>query len=151
MKWKDLNDKKEIDLISFLKNYFIEKPNTTVFVGTDSQNFGRKTHYAIVIALYNDKKGAKIIYCKETFPVIRDGITRLLKEVEFSINIAQSLQAAGIYNKITIDVDLNEDKKYMSNKLLTTALGWAKGLGFDCRAKPNAFSASCCADMILKK
>lgn len=151
MTWNDLSNHKQIDMVAFVKNYLNEKPDTKLFIGCDSQTRGQFTHYAIVIVLYTEGKGGKVIYAREKFPVIKDNFTKLWKEMEYSLQLADDLHAVGIQKSLlTIDLDYNEDKKYFSNRVLVAALGWATGLGYACRQKPYAASASHVADMIVK-
>ena len=148
MKWKLLRNEKEVNLIDYIVDYLNEKPNTKIFIGTDSQNNGRKTKFAFVIVLYNEKKGGHIIYSTLITDLIKDRFTRLLKEVEHSINIADDLRLHKIDKPITIDIDLNLDKKFFSHVVLTTALGWVTSLGYECRTKPYAAASSKAADKL---
>lgn len=151
MKWKDLGTHKEIELVSFIKEYLIEKPETKLFIGTDSQNRGRKTNYALVIVLYNERKGGKVLFTKTSLSRIKDGFNRLFKEIEYSLEIAGVLSDSGISKSLlTIDMDYNIDKKYFSNSVLIAALGWATSLGYTCRSKPHSAAASHAADMLVK-
>lgn len=150
MIWKDLGNKNEINYIEFIKNYLNEKPDTKLYIGTDSQNRNKHTDYAFVIVLHYQNKGAKVIYSKLTLDRIKDSGTRLLKEVEYSLQIASELRDGGLDIPITIDIDFNPDERWLSNKFLTSAIGWVKGMGFECRAKPDAFCASYCADHLVK-
>lgn len=151
MKWFDLGTKKEIDLIEFIKNYLLEKPETKLFIGTDSQRRYKGVLYATVIVLYNERKGGKVLYSKLKVDPIKDNFTRLFKEIEISIGVGTMLMDNNIDQRLmAIDLDYNIDKKYFSNKLLTSALGWAESLGFKCRNKPEAVCASHCADMLVK-
>lgn len=152
MEWKDLSKHKSIDLVAYIKDYLIEKPDTQLFIGTDSQNKGRFTHYAFVVVLYNERKGGKILYARDKVNLIQDRFSRLWKEIEASLDIAQSLNNEGINKSLlTIDLDFNPDKKYYSNVVLSGAVGWAEGMGYKCRTKPNSAAASYAADMIVKK
>lgn len=151
MDWKDLGSKSAVELVPFTKDYLRRKPNTQLFIGTDSQRRKARVLYATVVVLYNDKKGAKVIYAKTSTPPIHDNFARLFKEVELSIEIADELRGSGIEQElIAIDLDYNEDKAYFSNKLLISALGWATSLGYTCRTKPSAFAGSYAADRLVK-
>lgn len=151
MIWKDLGNHQEVDLVDYIKNYLLQKPNTKLYIGTDSQRRGKRVAYATVIVLYNDRKGGKVLYAKEVIPAIKDNFTRLFREIELSLNIGTELVDSGINQRLmAIDLDYNEDKKYFSNRLLTSALGWATSLGFECRTKPNAVAASYASDKLVK-
>lgn len=151
MTWRDLGNKKEVNLIEYIKDYLIEKPETQLFIGTDSQRKGKRVAYASVIVLYNERKGGKVLYSKIFTPPIKDNFRRLFKEIELSLEIGVELMDKGIEQRLmSIDLDYNEDKKYYSNKLLTSALGWATSLGFKCRTKPDSVAASYCSDKLVK-
>lgn len=151
MNWKLLTDGSEIDLVNYVKEYIKVHRDTKIFIGTDSQNKGANTWYAAVILLYREGKGAHVLYSRIKHPRIKDMFAKLLKEVHYSIEVGEELRNAGINNVLTIDIDFNVDKRYESNKLLMSALGWCKGLGFETRHKPDASAASYAADMIVKK
>ena len=51
---------------------------------------------------------------------------------------------------VTCDLDLNPNPYWKSNMVHDTGVGVIKGSGFRCRTKPNAYSASCAADLICK-
>lgn len=151
MIWRDLGNRQEINLVDYIKNYLIKKPETRLFIGTDSQRRGKKVAYATVVVLYNEGKGGKVLYSKTMVPAIKDNFTRLFKEIELSLEIADKLCAGGIEQRLmAIDLDYNEDKKHYSNVLLTSALGWATSLGYECRTKPNAWCASYASDRLVK-
>src|SRR5690606_29387605 len=114
----------DVDLIDYIKNYITSHEDVQIFIGTDSQNKSSTSHYAMVIVLYNQGKGGHVLYTKQIIPKVKDRIQRLLKEVELSIEVAGMLREAGISRTLTIDLDLNPDNKYLSNKILTSALGW---------------------------
>ena len=149
--WRDLGKKQEINLVDYIKNYLVEKPETKLFIGTDSQRRANKVAYATVIVLYNDRKGGKVLYTKEVVPAIKDNFIRLFREIELSLEIANELCKEGIEQRLmAIDLDYNEDKRYFSNKLLTSALGWATSLGYTCRTKPFSVAASYASDKLVK-
>lgn len=151
MTWKDLSNHTQIDMVAFVKNYLKEKPEIKLFIGCDSQNRGQFTHYALVVVLYTEGKGGKVIYCREKLPLIQDNFTKLYKEIEYSLQVAGDLNDNGIDKTLlTIDLDYNDDAKYFSNRVLIAAMGWATGMGYACRKKPFAASASHVADMIVK-
>jgi len=151
MEWKNLSDNSKIDLVTYVGDYVRLKPNTKIFIGTDSQNKGRNTWYALIVMLYEPGKGAHVLYARERHDRINDMFTKLFKEVDYSIQIAEMIRDSGVASILTIDIDFNVDKKYKSNALLLSALGWCAGLGFETRSKPEAYAASYAADMLVKK
>ena len=80
------------DIIEYLKEYLDKDPNTTISVGCDSIQKRRRTIYAITIMFYNGdlKRGAHVVFFRESCPKIRDNNERLFKE-------AQYLHDLGVY------------------------------------------------------
>ena len=70
---------------------------------------GKKTKYATVIAYQNDSRGVHYILSKKTELLIKDMWTRLWKEAEMSIDIAQWLTHQ-VSVRVEIDMDYNSDE-----------------------------------------
>jgi predicted RNase H-related nuclease YkuK (DUF458 family) len=156
MKWKSLSTRKEVDLIQEIKNFLAEKPETKIYIGTDSQVKGKKTDFASAVVLHWKNNGGRVFYFTETKPNFYDRGSRLMEEVWMSIQVADMLKAEGFERsktpegRLCVDLDLNPDKKYFSNTVMVQAVGWVTGLGYECRVKPDAAIASHCADMLCK-
>lgn len=148
--FKSLTTLKQVDLIQYVKDFTMANENTVLYVGCDSQNFSNKTIYALVIVLYNQGKGGHVLYAKETLPKITDRYTRLWREIERSIELANYLTENGVEKPDFIDIDLNPDPKYKSNQLLRAALGYVESMGYKVRCKPYAMTASYVADALCK-
>lgn len=149
--WKRLADKKEIDLITYLKEWISQNKEYKIYIGCDSQNSLRNTTFATVIVLhYGNNNGGHVLYRKESFPMIKDKYHRLWKEVEFSVATAQYLIEFGMEKPDYIDVDLNPDPKYHSNSVLRAAVGLIQSLGIKARHKGNSPWAISVADLICK-
>lgn len=139
-------DGQKVDPVKYAIQYIAKKPDAKIYIGSDSQTYGGKTHYATVIAFRWGFRGVHYIYRKESFPKIRDLFTRLWKEAELSIEIAQYLEEHSALKVEAIDMDYNESKLHDSNKLIAATSGWAKGLGFNVRCKPDEQIATKAAD-----
>jgi predicted RNase H-related nuclease YkuK (DUF458 family) len=148
-KFKSLTTKNEVNLIPYIKDFLSKNNDTSMFVGSDSQN-SRATTYAVVIVLHNFGKGGHVLYAKDIVPRIQDRFTRLWREVEYSLQTANYLVEHGIQKPNFIDIDLNPDPKYKSNQVLRAALGYVESMGYVPRCKPNAVVASYVADAICK-
>jgi predicted RNase H-related nuclease YkuK (DUF458 family) len=148
--FRSLTTLAQVDLIQYVKDFIGANEGTCLYVGCDSQNFSNKTIYATVIVLYNKGKGGHVLYTKETLPKITDRYTRLWREIEKSLEVADYLTANGISKPDFIDVDLNPDPKYKSNQLLRAALGYVESMGYRVRCKPDAMTASYVADALCK-
>jgi predicted RNase H-related nuclease YkuK (DUF458 family) len=104
----------------------------------------------MVIVLHYGNRGGHVIYSRKSIPRILDRFTRLWKEVEDSVELAQWLEANDIEKPAFIDLDFNPDPKYQSNSILRSALGYVESLGYNARCKPDACSASYVADRICR-
>jgi|APCry1669189883_1035261.scaffolds.fasta_scaffold67088_1 predicted RNase H-related nuclease YkuK (DUF458 family) len=148
--FKRLDTKEDVDIVDYLKSKLRDTPDAEIYIGCDSQTQGRKTTYAIVVVLHYRGAGGHVMYTKETMPKVGEIGARLWKEVEFSVELAEHLLANGVKKAKYIDIDINPDKKYKSNILLTSAMGFVAWKGFEPRAKPYAVSASRVADKLCK-
>lgn len=160
MEWRKMGDSQKVDLIPYITNYLREKPDAQIMIGSDSQSVGKKTKYAIVIGLHTNR-GAHILYQTITFPKITDRFQRLMKEVEYTIEVGETLKNGlflkrskdgyGNYPLLSLHFDLNLDRKYDSNRVLVAVLGWAESMGYCTEYKPRAISASYAADVLCKR
>ena len=145
--FKSLGTRKEVDLVPYLRDALSGESKIALYVGTDSQNIGDYTHYAAVIVLHYERNGGHVLYTQEKIPRIRDRFSRLWREVEVSMEVADFLRDNGI-EATYIDIDLNPDPIYRSNSVLRAALGFVESKGYSARCKPFAVSASYVADRI---
>ena len=73
------------DIIEYLREYVEKDPTVTITVGCDSVQKRRRTVYAITIMLYNTdiKRGAHVVFFRESCTKIRDNQERLYKEAQY--------------------------------------------------------------------
>lgn len=135
MKFNILNTGTEVELISYIKEYFEKHPETEILIGSDSQSRKRTTYYAVVIGLYRKGKGAHVLYQKKEIIREKDNNKRLLNEVWMSVELAELIKKELNIKAKYIDIDINEDKKYKSNVMLSSAIGLAVGMGYEVRFK----------------
>ena len=150
--FKTLIQRKDVDLIPYVKEHMRKFPDSEILIGCDSQNDGRKTTYAVVIGMYNPGKGAHVLFATNVTPRVRltENSVRLLNEVWFSVEIAELIKSElGITAK-WIDIDLNPDPKWGSNKALTNAIGIVTGMGYHVRHKGNSPVMTYAADKLVK-
>tara|TARA_B100000941_G_C28308512_1_gene450259 strand:+ start:277 stop:726 length:450 start_codon:yes stop_codon:yes gene_type:complete len=131
--------------LEIMKSY----PYAEIHIGTDSQNINKETLYTTVIAYRLGSRGVHYIFSKQKKKIIRDMWTRLWKEAEYSVDVAEWLTKK-ITLKVEIDMDYNEDKSYKSHKLISAAKGWANSLGYKVNVKPNNQIATRAADYHCK-
>lgn len=73
------------DIIEYLRFSIEKDPGVTISIGCDSIQKRRKTVYAITIMLYNIdiRKGAHVVFFRESCPKIRETQARLYKEAQY--------------------------------------------------------------------
>jgi len=150
MEYKRLHDSVKVDLITYIKDWIEVKPNVEILIGCDSQNFSDKTIYAIVIALYDTGKGAHVLYNRWKTQREPTRNVRLLNEVWYAVEAAETLKAAGLPKVKWIDIDINPDPKYKSNEVLRQAVGLVEGMGYKVRYKTLGPIATYAADHLVK-
>jgi len=124
-----------VDVIKHTMELLKEHPDMQIHMGTDSQNHKRKTTYVTVIAYRYGTRGVHYIYSKKKVPRIQDMWTRLWKETEDTLEVAEWFTSK-LSLKVEIDMDYNEDEYHKSNMLIAAAKGWATGLGYKVNCKP---------------
>ena len=120
-------------------------PHVDIHIGSDSQNLGKKTIYCTVIAYRFGNRGVHYILSKSIQPIIRDMWSRLWKEAELSLEVAEWLTQQ-INIRVEIDMDYNDDESFKSNKLVAATKGWANSLGYKVNIKPFKQIATKAAD-----
>lgn len=102
------------DIIQYLKDYLKEDPTVTISVGCDSIQKRRRTIYAITIMLYNIdiRRGAHVVFFRESCPKIRDNHERLFKEAQWVHDIATYLHDELKGSYVRRDLTEIERKRY---------------------------------------
>ena len=74
------------DIIEYLRDYIEKEPGVTISVGCDSIQKRRRTLYAMAIMMYNTdiKRGAHVVFFRESSPKIKDNNERLYKEAQYA-------------------------------------------------------------------
>ena len=127
------------------------------YVGSDSQVYPKKKiiKYTIVLLLertgrgcriYNATKDVKFDKKQDRRVLARE---RLWNEVEWSVMISRAIEPKLMemgYLINEVHADVNDDKKYLSNQMMASVLGYITSNGYVGKAKPDAWSASKAAD-----
>lgn len=142
--FKDINGNR-IDPLNHTLRVLKNSPFAQIHIGSDSQNVGKKTKYVTAIAYRYGSRGVHYIIGKKNELLIEDIWKRLWKEAEMSIEVAEWLSKQ-ISVKIEIDMDYNDDEKFISNKMISAARGWANSLGYKVNVKPKNQIATKAAD-----
>lgn len=156
MKWRRLNgDKIELPIKDAVEKTIIKETaagyKLKVCIGTDSQVRGNVVEFASVIVFLREKKGGFMFihtYKKEQTMSIRE---RMILEVAKSVEVAYGLcDLLDKYNVgLEVHADINTDPHFQSNIALKEAMGYILGMGFEFKAKPDAFASSSCADKVV--
>jgi len=170
------------DVGFYLREYLEKYPNTSIFIGTDSDNKRGKTQYATTICMYDlDRRdGVHYIFTKDRTPKETVIFSRMLNEVQRSIDVAEYLEIElegylkrytpeelvkmrdennNLYKAhqiklCTVDIDINPfdgNGHNKSHKAFEAARGWVIGSGFRARFKPVSWAASVAADLCCGK
>lgn len=141
------------EIVNDLKKYILDHiqnhPETEIYIGTDSVD-RKDTLYVTVICFNHPGNGAHVIYLKEHEKKSKNLYEKLWREVEKTREIGLIVKNMIPNKSITLDLDLNSLKTHASNIVFAPAQGYLLGLGFNVRTKPQAWSASCAADHLLK-
>jgi predicted RNase H-related nuclease YkuK (DUF458 family) len=146
--FKDIHGNR-LDPIQHTLNILKEHPNVQIHIGSDSQNVGKSTKYATVVAYRFGSRGVHYILSKKEEVLITDMWTRLWQEAEMSIDLAEWLTHQ-VSVKVEIDMDYNSDESFKSNKLISATKGWANSLGYKVNVKPDNQIATRAADYHCK-
>lgn len=126
------------------------KNNGSVFIGCDSHVIKNYCVFSTAICLHgaDGQRGGRYFYKREklkskNFPSM---LMRLTKEVENSIDIATTIAEYDERINIEIHIDANTRKEGKTHKFADMLMGYAKGAGFDCKVKPEAWASNSIAD-----
>lgn len=99
------------DIIEYLKDYIEQDPTVTISIGCDSIQRRRRTVYAITIMLYNTdiRRGAHVVFFRESCPKIRENIERLGREAQYVYDLGIYLDAE--LSKFYVRKDLTDMEK----------------------------------------
>ena len=131
------------------------KNGGTVYIGTDSQIIRNQCIFSTAIVLHgaNDQVGGNFYIRRQKFgsKIYSTLLERIYSEVESSVQIAMKI----IKNCPKVDIELHldisgSDKGEKTSKFADMLMGYAKGVGFECKIKPDAFAASTIADKYNK-
>jgi predicted RNase H-related nuclease YkuK (DUF458 family) len=155
MSWRRLNGSRILLPIKEAVEKTIQKEladghQLKVCIGTDSQVRGKNIGFATVIVFLREGKGGFMFINSEVVVQKMSIRERMIQEVSRSVTLAYELSS--IWDKydlaLEIHADINTDASFKSNVALKEAMGYIKGMGYEFKAKPNAFASSSCADKV---
>jgi len=155
-KWRRLNgDRIQLSIKEAVEKTIIEQHEQghklKVCIGTDSQVRNAVTEYATVIVFLREKKGGFMFINNSSLKQKMSLRERMISEVAKSVDIAYSLCNLFDQYDVALEVhaDINTDPHFKSNTALKEAMGYILGMGFEFKAKPDAFASSSCADKVV--
>jgi predicted RNase H-related nuclease YkuK (DUF458 family) len=144
-----MGDHSKVELGVYAKQMVEKHPGIKIYVGSDSQNYARKTLYATTVVFRFLKAGAHVIYHREATPLVNDMWTRLWGELQRSIDVAGYLKFECDIPIEQIDLDLNADPDFPSNKVFQAAVGYAQSMGYKAKTKPDLLLATWAANILV--
>lgn len=133
----------------------IEKwSNLKIYLGTDSQDYGKITRYVTTVVYRYGKRGADYVYYRQEVDKVKDMFTRLYQEGSMTIETAQMIDSEIPVSFAALEFDYNQVPKWASNKLISSIGGWVKGLNYNAVFKntgDNIMIATKAADHICRK
>ncbi|MEL7123465.1 MAG: ribonuclease H-like YkuK family protein [Bacteroidota bacterium] len=156
MKWRRLSGQQiEEPIITAVEKTLLREKEAghriKVCIGSDSQVRGGVVEFATVIVFLREKKGG-FMFIHNDRTTKRMGLReRMIAEVAKSVDIAYKLCDLLDKHRIALEVhaDINTDPAFQSNVALKEAMGYILGMGFEFKAKPDAFASSYCADKVV--
>jgi len=125
--------------------------NLKVCIGSDSEVRGSRVEFATVIVFLREGKGGFMFVSNSSERNQMSIKERMLLEVAKSIEIAYQL--CPLFDKYDVDLevhaDINTNPQFKSNPALSEAMGYILSMGFQFKAKPDAFASSSCADKMI--
>ena len=110
------------DIIEYIKDYLKDDPTATITVGCDSIQKRRRTVYAVTVMMYNTdlRKGAHVVFFRESCTKIRDNNERLYKEAQYLHDVAVYLDKELSEFYVREDLTTAERKRYKFHLLNVT-------------------------------
>jgi predicted RNase H-related nuclease YkuK (DUF458 family) len=151
------SDGKIVDILDYSVIQLQKNPNTRIFIGCDSQVFGPEIKYVLCIVYRSENRGGHYIYktIKKNRPPrsVPENIQveqRLSEEVYMTMELATYIKMNSSIELECVEFDFNEEESHLSNKLIGMSTGWARGMGFKTRIKPEELIACKAADHICR-
>jgi predicted RNase H-related nuclease YkuK (DUF458 family) len=136
------------EILEIIKEHSDEEG--TIYIGSDSMIQKRKCVFCTAICLLGDTKQSNRYFIRRTktnSEEFKTLLQRIMTEVQNSIDMGMKILELYPEAKIELHLDVsNTNKESKTSKFADMLVGYAKGSGFDCKIKPEAFAAYCVAD-----
>jgi len=148
-RWKTVEGKVLSDPTTAIREALVGQ--RAVYVGTDSQQDGRRTQFVTVIVIHEPTKGGRAFYTVETVDRIKSLRERLLKEVWLSVQLAIDISPyINEESLLEVHVDANPNVKFKSSAYVKELTSLVVSQGFNAVLKPEAWAAMHVADHVVK-
>jgi len=147
------------DVKVYVHEWAKNNPYGKIIVGCDSQTFGRRIKYSVVIVMHiRDKygmgSGAHVIVASvwdkrnNKITQLQEMPSKLWKESEYLFKALQMLDEHDevFKKKLIVHLDYNSVESEKSNQLYLAGMGFFKGLGYNTFGKPHSYVATHTAD-----
>lgn len=136
------------EILEIIENHSAQ--DGTVYIGSDSMIQKQKCIFCTAICLLGDTNQSNRYFIRRTKSDTKEFKTllqRITMEVQNSIDMGMRLLELCPTIKIELHLDVSQsNKESKTSKFADMLVGYAKGSGFDCKIKPEAFAAYCVAD-----
>lgn len=135
----------------FEKITFALKNNSKIFIGTDSDVSKKKVTFCRAICVHGPETSGFYYFSKhkEHFKRYPDLFSRISEEARLSVETADMVCSKLDINKSLIELHLDVSPLGKNTKTSTfsdSLKGLVKGVGYDCKLKPNAWASQSVAD-----
>ena len=131
------------NVVSYLRD--ITDRGLTISIGSDSMLFSKYCVFSTAIAVHsNQLQIANYFYQKEKSfdSKFKQLEVKILKEVEYSIVIANAIKEKIFNANIEIHVDIGAEKRNATRHLVENSRGWIISSGYIFKMKPESWAAS---------
>ena len=125
-----------------IKDYVLK--GGIIYVGTDSMLRNDYCKFASVIAIHsNDLRVANYFFKKKSLPAKKYQLlqTKILEEVDCSIQIADELSKYFPQSQIEVHVDVGKSNRSKTRIYVEMIKGWVTGMGYLFKIKPNSWAS----------
>jgi predicted RNase H-related nuclease YkuK (DUF458 family) len=137
------------EIVTLVKEHALA--DGTVYIGSDSFLHKKECVFSTAICLRSatGQKGGRYFVKRTTFKAEKFTtlMIRIMAEVQNSIDVGMKLLRYCPLMNIELHLDVSSSSKNTkTSKFSDMLIGYAKGNGFQCKIKPDAFAASSIAD-----
>jgi len=147
-KWFNGVGNKSFSFNEVLKIVVANSDSCEIYVGADSNPSKTPITIAVTIALITPNKGGNYYWARTNFGHKHkmELYERLSQEAQVSCGIALKINELCPDSKITIHLDVNNDKSFASGRYAQQFIKLVKAFGFIPIIKPRSWAASSIAD-----